>query len=1218
MSVLWNKIQTYPNYSGFQFNETITTTPTKIGSDTSTNASFLGSSVIGTTLQSVSDSPPGAGGGLCWEIRGPTTSNGSNFGYIELNSAHFDTPTTNTLRANYVLGFWAKFPFATTDETFVLLQAQNWTTTGFQLSLGSNGKFQLRSAANGLSTITNIPVNAAGDPITANTWYYLAFHRSGNTYKFYVNGYLANTRSDLSATETDSLGSVQFRPPRFGSQNIASATNRYVRLSSLHYAPNETVAGGISPTAIGEIYTVGNTPSAINISQTALPMISTNSVFVNPSVVTTIGINILATPATASNAHFPEIVISTGTGVSFGTEPATANGEISYLSVSGNVNFEHSFFIATALMTEPTIVITFNDHTQITTSIPVSALMVNPFKVLAETNILINDGVLGTASADIGTHNAIGGSSISYPADEATATALFQEPAFVGQGDRSVNATVLTATALMTEATSAVNSSYFHEIKKINPSIYFNGTTTNYGSTPATIALDSNWTRQPDDAPLNYIFYNGNNNSYDYTGSSGGREQMLISGEDLTTLLNTTHTNKSWTMEYWYKSNAAGTNSWSDGDSQPNWWLFFGNVRLQTYSYYLAGTNPETFPNGFSIRVDVDTNTGTYGAQTGNLANVAPSFNWHHIVLTQDGSAVKLYLNGGLFLSFSAPGTVAPNDIESFIQFYPSTFEQNGFASLDEIAYYNYPISASTISDHYFYIKNFDPSKIFYAEPFVAAAEITQTNVIAVENKNIPATPITASILFVEPSIVTNINLSISATPLTASSNAVEPFFYGDPDVIINEPSMIATADIPPNIFRLDTAYYNYVQTNIAPFRYVTFDAPNSFLDWGSDNDFGGAAPFTYAGSILEPINGLNNNSLLSDGTSSATSGLIMKESEHDDNWGTLGKNWHTSFWIKKDITDTNPNGLRIVANLHSYENNKHLILYQYNNYIYLQLDDKVNNVETFQSSVTANVFDNVKHHIVISSKNDDKIQVYKNKILLIDASVDNHVVTTNSTTYLAPNTETNNRARFSVGALITPYAETNLITTPTASKLIIDEVHWAVTSINQTGVNNLYTAMPFRIDIEWFADPALSNFSQFVQPTFGVGAGINATPIQISNSQFINPSVSADFELIFNATPLQASANAVEPFSVIADNITNIVFNTEPFIVGATIQEAVVKITFPGATMYASAKIQYPYPYTDPYRILVLSQQYKQLTAEGFVDDVWVWRNTYTVGDLN
>jgi hypothetical protein len=51
---------------------------------------------------------------------------------------------------------------------------------------------------------------------------------------------------------------------------------------------------------------------------------------------------------------------------------------------------------------------------------------------------------------------------------------------------------------------------------------------------------------------------------------------------------------------------------------------------------------------------------------------------------------------------------------------------------------------------------------------------------------------------------------------------------------------------------------------------------------------------------------------------------------------------------------------------------------------------------------------------------------------------------------------------------------------------------------------------------------------------------------------------------------------------------------------------------------MYASAKIQYPYPYTDPYRILVLSQQYKQLTAEGFIDDVWVWRNTYTVGDLN
>jgi hypothetical protein len=62
----------------------------------------------------------------------------------------------------------------------------------------------------------------------------------------------------------------------------------------------------------------------------------------------------------------------------------------------------------------------------------------------------------------------------------------------------------------------------------------------------------------------------------------------------------------------------------------------------------------------------------------------------------------------------------------------------------------------------------------------------------------------------------------------------------------------------------------------------------------------------------------------------------------------------------------------------------------------------------------------------------------------------------------------------------------------------------------------------------------------------------------------------------------------------------------------------AQIVITIPGSTMYANAKLQYAYPYTDPYRVLILSQQYKQLTAQGFIEDVWVWANTYTAGDLD
>lgn len=1049
--------------------------------------------------------------------------------------------------------------------------SQYQAVSGSTISIESDGKLHWYSRHGGTPHTELV----SGD-LRTDQWILITYTRNGSLVKLYQNGVLISSTNDAGTSSNAGLtGTWTFNHSGFGGTRLDEIT-----LFNYTFTDQQ----------VANLY--NSAAPSTNINRSALPMTAT-ALSVLPSISTTVG-------------------------VSFGTTAATASAQISFLSVSGTANFEHSFAIATALMTEPTLSFTFNDHTEVVTSLIAGpAEFINPFFYGGQTNIS-NAADVMIASADKGTHNIIGGSGASYPADEATATALFQYPAFIGQGDRLISATVLTATALMTETTSTVNPSYFHEIRKINPKIYFNGTLTNYGSTPATIALDSNWTRQPDDAPLSYIFYDGNNNSYDYTGSSGGREQMVISGADLTTLLNTTHVNKSWTMEYWYKSNAAGTGSWSDGDSQPNWWLIFGNVRLQTFNSYIAGTVPETYPAGFTIKLEIDTNTGTYTATTGNLANVAPSFNWHHIAITQNGSAVRMYLNGGLVLSISAPGTVSTADVEPTIEFYPSTFEQPGYSSIDEIVYYDSALTQSVISDHYNYIKNFDPSKIFYAEEATAAAEMIDPNVISVANKNIPATPITASTLFVDPLVIASINISTSATVLTASANAVEPSFYGNPDASITEPSMIATADIPQNIYRLDTAYYTYVQTNIAPFRYVTFDFPNSNLDYGSDNDFGGAAPFTYGGSITASIDGINNNALLTDGSSYTTSGLIMKESEHDDDWATTAKTWHTSFWIKKDITDTNPNGLRIIANLHSHKDNKHLIVYQYNNYIYLQLDDKVNPVETFQSSVNANVFDGVKHHIVINATSNNKIHVYKNKILIIDASLTTHVITKNSDTYLAPNTETNNKPRFAIGALITPYAETSLSAIPTESIMQIDEAHWAVTTLNQTGVNNLYSAMPFKTDIQWFADPALSNFSQFVQPTFGTGAGINAAPAQISNAQLVNPSVSADFELIFNASSLQANANAVEPFSVIADNITNIVVSVQHFLAGAMLLPAVVRITVPGATMYASARIQYPYPYTDPYRMLILSQQYKQLTASGFVDDTWVWKNTFTVGDLN
>lgn len=1105
------------------------------------------------------------------------SSGGKDGGYLNLTTTQNfnDAITTVPAYLNYTFSFWIKRNLPGVG-TYTGTAPFGWSATGTyrntsggDSSIESNGVFYYKALHGGV---------AHSDLITSDLrtgqWILITITRASNVVKLYENGVLrqtvtdAGTASNPGLTGTWTMGSAGFGGTGLDEMLLFNYTMTDAQVLALY----------------------NHAPAATNI-------------------------NFTTTPATATNGHFPEPVVSTTIGVSYGVEPATASSQMANPSISTSLNFEDVFRIATATILNPTLVIIDNDNVEVVTTITASAQFVEPFNFGGESNIS-NSAQLMEASAEIGTHNSIVGISTSYPANETTATALFQDPAFVGQGDKLVTAIVLTATALMTTANVSVNPSYFHEIKKINPSLYFNGTTTNYGSTPATISLDNNWVRQADDAPLNYIFYDGNNHSYDYVNTVGGQEQMTISGASVASLLNAAHTNKQWTLEYWFKSNNAGTNGWNDGDSTPNRWVDFGNITIITNDYYATGNPNNPFADGFSITVQVKIPSGSYQITTPNLTNLAPSFNWNHFVLYQTGNTIAMFVNSVLVLTDETIHT--PANLETTLRFYPSTNESPGYTSLDEIVYYDYPLTQPIIADHYNYIKNFDPSKIFYAESFDAAAEITETNVIAVVNKTIPATPITASILFVDPLVIASINLSNSAIPLTASANAVEPFFYGDPDVIVNEPPMIATTDIPQNIYRLDTAYYSYVQTNIAPFRYATLDVPNSNLDWGSDNDFGAAAPFTYGGSISLAIDGLSNNSLLTNGINYTTSGLIMKESEHDDNWGTLGKNWHTSFWIKKDHTDTNTNGLRVIANLHSYENNKHLIVYQYNNYLYLQLDDKVNAPQTFQSSVNVNVFDQNKHHIVITSKSDDKIQIYKNKILVLNATVVNHVITTNSASYLAPNTETNNKARFSVGALITPYAETNLVTIPTPSIMYIDEVHWAVTHIAQTGVNSLYNAMPFKVEIEWFADPALSNFSEFVEPTVQLGAGINAAPAEITNAIFVLPTISTEFSNTFNATALIANATAVEPFSIIADNITNIIFNAQSFIAGAMILPAVTTFTVAGNTMYASAKIQYVYPYTDPYRVLILSQQYKQLTAEGFVEDVWVWKDTYTVGDLN
>jgi hypothetical protein len=78
----------------------------------------------------------------------------------------------------------------------------------------------------------------------------------------------------------------------------------------------------------------------------------------------------------------------------------------------------------------------------------------------------------------------------------------------------------------------------------------------------------------------------------------------------------------------------------------------------------------------------------------------------------------------------------------------------------------------------------------------------------------------------------------------------------------------------------------------------------------------------------------------------------------------------------------------------------------------------------------------------------------------------------------------------------------------------------------------------------------------------------------------------------------MEASGEAVEPFSVIADNITNIEIVSDIFVASSELLGGGVVISIPGPTMYASAVLVTNTPYFDPYNLLITQQSILPLST--------------------
>jgi hypothetical protein len=1027
--------------------------------------------------------------------------------------------------------------------------------------IGTDGIIKYGQLVNSVQT----PILTGGSvDVCDGNWHMITFTRNGTTAKLYVDGSLKETSTSWVSTATVLGTTVNF---------FQSESSHQVLFDEYSFHSSELTASNIST-----IYSGYN--STINIS-------------------------ITETPATASNAHFPEPIVSTSDGISFGTEPLTATAEISYLSVSGNVNYQHSFAPASGIFTQPTLAFTFNDNTEVVTSITASAEFREPFSFGGQVNISTS-GQLMEASASIEEHIITVASGISYVAQViGTASIEIIEPFSFGPTDKIINALPMNASNAILQGSATVAQNYFNLVTNLNPLMYYYGSNVNYGSSnPTTFAKDSGFSYSDAGYPLSAI-NDGNGYMLADPVPSTSNVQLTWTGQ-IATDLKPAHIAGSVAYEFWFKPNS---NQYASGVTATSVWFGTGYFNFTPYDetsttiFYRYGIGSSTYD--FDLPKSLFT-----------------TYNWHHWVTnfttnTSGNYIIQSYMDGNIVnttvLAAPPDAGVINAQLGQFIFNPRTTVQPTGAMSYDEVAIYPNALSPSDVLDHYNFINTLSPNKLLAADVFQVNLEFPEPVVFAASNKNFPATPITASALMTEITIDAQSYINFTTTPATSTSLFVNPAFFGTPDYRQDAQLFTAFAEMSNNNFALDDTYFEYVQTNISPFRYVTFDGSNPALDYGTDNDYA-VVSTVYGGTVTAPSFGINNISVKTSGTNYTTDGVILKESEWNDTWGTGQNTNHSSFWIQRAGNDESSSGIRILWNLNGYKDNQHAILYQNNNKLHMQFN---NGSGTFVDQATVadvNLFDYERHHVVIvfdhTNNNNNSVKLYVDSILVMTVSLGAYTgTTTNYATSQPANDEAYNKPRLGIGCLITPFASTALSAQPQNTVLYIDEIHWAVTGLNQTEVTNLYNAMPLKDNQEWYADFFLGQNSTLVNPTFGVGSGV-IVPTLTASGEIINSTVVTEFARNVGADPMQASAQAIEP-GVVGDNIIDINFAADFMFASALMLTPIVVITVPGQAMQATITfIANRAPYFDPYNQLILEQSIMSPSA--------VLANSYRVGDID
>jgi hypothetical protein len=1029
----------------------------------------------------------------------------------------FFTSTTASAEYNgltdglFTLGFWFKFDAMHGGSGYINLY--NSGTTGL-IRVGGSSQGTAPNKVNfNFGSGTQTPQLTT---LQSNRWYFVAVRRFANTtnnIQYYLDGTLLFTASAAAIQTPTQLG--------FGGGSGTTTTTVTTNISNFFYGDPSIYTQAV----IEEIWAAGSSAPPTIIA--ADPMLATNSVLQDPTI--QIDADIVETPSTA-----------------------------------------------TALQTEPSITVTSaGNHTETTTSILVSATFPSNISVQASQNLNFTLTEILEASTIIGDNITITGTTdVSYSSNALTASAFLLEPI--------LPLSSFTATALLQDPSIYVTPSYYALVKQSNPVFYTSLDTTsviNDGSwNNVTYTLGSTITKNVvSGGDMGMI---GEGKSWQFTGTySQAPNYIRIIPEDADNTIYNLEQTKDFTLEAWFKplSNSG---------------LYFDFASFKIGYYYPNNTMVVNMDNTLPAWVDSANGVpgDAYDRYIFGSSESVKQNDWNHVVLKMSGTSVSLYVNGSSVgsatitlrtytntnINYVQIGSVGWDELNNYLTgnkgwFEDSNSTQGAQVLVDQIAIYPTALSNSTIIDHYSFINNLDPNRNLSPVAYSVNATSGDHNFLVTSNAIITESPLTSSALLVDPTIIAGVSKNISATPITGSALFVDPQIeYG---ITYTETPLIAYAEKPQSYF-LNNVYSNYVQTNIAPYRYVTFDSQDSYYDSGSDNDY--SVDLTVVGGeIVNPNLGITGKSAKTAGTSYITDGVVLQESEWNDSWGTGQNSYHSAFWFQRALDDNSTTGLRVLWNLNGYKDNQHVVLYQYQNKLHMQFN---NGSGTWieQDTGTLNLFDYERHLVVIdfdhTNNNNNVVKLYVDAVLKMTVNLGSYTGTTTnaSSADSGPNDENNNHARLSVGCLITPFGSTALPVQPTNTKLIIDEIYWDKNSISQTMVTNLWNVMPDKENSNYISN-TFNASCLFVNPAISTTVNF-LDSAKTASSLLVDPTISRVFNLSINATALTASALIVNALRV--DNV-NIVADIS--LATAIFNSAGVKITIPGGPMTGTISIYMP-----------------------------------------